>query len=71
MNRTAKRFGKTGAEVTPAKLGNDSSHGKAMVTPAPRRTARREKRRTAVIFGSRILFIFLPSLPSKNPGFVC
>src|SRR5260370_20522030 len=44
MNRTAKRFGKASGPVEAAKAGRDSSHGKAMVTPAPRRTVRREIR---------------------------
>ena len=46
MNRTAKRFGKAAGElVEPAKAGRDSSHGSAIVTPAPRKTVRREMRR--------------------------
>src|SRR5688500_9468618 len=59
MNRTANRFGKAAGAVDPAKAGKDSSHGKAMVTPAPRRTARRDMRLTE--FGVRlgILITFL------------
>src|SRR5215471_8107084 len=41
MNRTPKRLG-YGAS---ANAGSDSSHGSAMVTPAPRSTVRREMRR--------------------------
>src|SRR5262249_22706358 len=42
MKITPTRFG--GAAVAPvsANIGSDSSHGRAMVTPAPRSTVRRE-----------------------------
>ena len=46
MNRTAKRFGNAGAASwlrgggTP-QAGSDSSHGRAIVTPTPRRKVRR------------------------------
>src|SRR5438128_2319640 len=59
MNRTAKRFGKAAADLESAKAGKDSSHGKAMVTPAPRRTARREMRCAEFGFRLGILFTFL------------
>src|SRR5882672_4759221 len=57
MKMTPKRFGK----VDWPKTGMDSSHGNAMVTPAPRRTARREMR--LLDFGVRfgILITFLLS----------
>jgi hypothetical protein len=46
MNITAKRFGNeawfVASDAVPAKAGRDSSHGTAMVTPAPARTLRRE-----------------------------
>src|SRR5450432_3341787 len=42
MNSTAKRFGKAAGAGESAKAGWDASHGRAMVTPAPRSTARRE-----------------------------
>src|SRR6476619_5321342 len=44
MKTTAKRFGRAPVPVVvgSAKQGRDSSHGRAMVTPAPRRTVRRE-----------------------------
>src|SRR6185436_7639273 len=50
MKMTPKRFGN--AEVVSPKTGRDSSHGNAMVTPAPRRTVRREMRRDD--FGVRL-----------------
>ena len=40
MNITAKRFGNA-FEGVAANADSDSSHGSAMVTPAPRRTVRR------------------------------
>src|ERR1043166_1605519 len=45
MNNTANRFGNPGAGAVSAKARKDSSHGNATVTPAPRRTARRENPR--------------------------
>src|SRR5688500_15007734 len=42
MNSTAKRLGNTCAVVVLAIQGSDSSHGRAMVTLATRRTVRRE-----------------------------
>ena len=59
MNRTPKRFGKAPASVVSAKAGSDSSHGSAMVTPAPRRTVRREMRLADFFVRSDILFTFL------------
>src|ERR1017187_9745477 len=44
MKRTAKRFGKAAADPVSAKARREGSHGRAIVTPAPRRTARREMR---------------------------
>src|SRR5207247_2019375 len=58
MNRTAKRFGKAPGAVVSANDGRDSSHGKAMVTPAPRRTARREMRLADFSIRLSILFTF-------------
>src|SRR5687768_8840536 len=58
MNRTPNRFGNEAGAVGPAKDGSDWSHGKAMVTPAPRRTVRREMRLELVV-RLRILFTFL------------
>src|SRR5690348_2939640 len=43
MKRTANLLGGAPATVSP-KAGMDSSHGSAIATPAPRRTARREMR---------------------------
>src|ERR1051325_2933679 len=60
MNKTAKRFGKAAAgEVVSAKTGRDSSHGKAMATPAPRRTVRREMPPASFFVRLGILFAFL------------
>src|SRR5579872_1363851 len=43
MKRTPKRFGNTTGELVGAPTAeNDSSHGSATATPAPRNTARRE-----------------------------
>src|SRR5215475_13767152 len=40
MKSTANRFGNAGADCAgPHQAGNDSSHGRHIVTPAPRRTA--------------------------------
>ncbi|MDE3199060.1 MAG: hypothetical protein KGN84_22110, partial [Acidobacteriota bacterium] len=39
-----QRLGATGPFVVSPNTGIDSSHGRAMVTPAPRRTVRREMR---------------------------
>ena len=65
MNSTPKRFGKAAGEVVSAKAGSDSSHGSAMVTPAPRRTVRREMRWAD--FGVRFgILIHLSVL--RNPG---
>src|ERR1700720_856025 len=44
MNMTPKRFGNTAEAVGSPKAGSDSSQGRATATPAPRRTARRERR---------------------------
>src|SRR5579862_4196096 len=44
MNSTPNRFGNADAGGVSAKACKDSSHGNAMVTPAPRRTVRREMR---------------------------
>src|SRR5262245_3220154 len=39
INRTAKRFGNADADCAgPPQAGNDSSHGRHIVTPTPRRT---------------------------------
>src|SRR5215510_11066387 len=39
INSTANRFGNAGADFAgPPQTGNDSSHGRHIVTPAPRRT---------------------------------
>src|SRR5215831_6809456 len=47
MKRAAKRFGKAGAAPpaagSPAQTGSDSSHGKAIAAPTPRRRVRRSK----------------------------
>src|SRR3979411_409990 len=59
MKRTAKRFGKVPGEAASAKAGRDSSHGRAMVTPAPRRTVRREMRLAEFSVRWAILFTFL------------
>src|ERR1051326_6050707 len=50
MNSTAKRFGNSSGGAPHA--FRDSSHGKATVTPAPRRTVRREIRDAG--FGVRL-----------------
>src|SRR4051812_26260248 len=42
MKMAAKRLGNGAGEVVSAKAGRDSSHGRAMVTPAPYRSLRRE-----------------------------
>src|SRR5258708_32460458 len=62
MNRTAKRFGNVAGEAA----AKDSSHGNAMVTPAPRRTARREMLWADFEVRSSILFtcLFLGILDS-------
>src|SRR5690242_4697258 len=60
MNRTAKRFGNAAGAVVSAKTGRDSSHGKAMVTPAPARTLRREM--PSADFFVRMGILFRPSL---------
>src|ERR1041385_1410161 len=57
MNNTPKRFGKTAGPLESANAENDSSHGRAMVTPAPRSTARREIRGDCGVC-SGILFTF-------------
>ena len=44
MNSTPKRFGKAAGDGVSANACSDSSHGSAMVTPAPRSTVRREMR---------------------------
>src|SRR5262245_49806817 len=67
MNSTAKRCGKAAAGAatddaapSPAQAESDSSQGRATVTPAPRRTARREEDTGAadawviVVLGMRI-----------------
>src|ERR1700761_5378587 len=45
MKSTAKRLGKGAGVLESAQAESEGSHGKAMVTPAPRNTVRREKRR--------------------------
>src|SRR5579884_428621 len=42
MNSTAKRFGNAAGERVSAAAWSDSSQGSATVTPAPRKTARRD-----------------------------
>src|ERR1017187_1404472 len=59
MKRTAKRFGKVAADGVSAKAVREGSHGRATVTPAPRRTARREMRWAEFCVGWGILFTFL------------
>src|ERR1051326_1448079 len=59
MNRTAKRFGNAAGDVVSAKAEKDSSHGKATVTPAPRRMARRDTRPADFSVGSGIFFLFV------------
>src|SRR5437867_11500806 len=59
MNSTPNRFGNPAPGVVSAKAGSDSSHGRAMVTPAPRSTVRREMRLADCGFPTGILFTFL------------
>src|SRR5918998_1543330 len=59
MNRAANRFGATGTPPFTGGLpqtGTDSSHGRAIVTPTPRRNVRRE----TVRLGSDALMAFVP-----------
>src|SRR5947209_7497836 len=56
---TPKRFGNAPAPAVAALAANDSSHGRAMVTPAPRRIARRAIRWEEDFVESGILFAFL------------
>src|SRR5436190_15588864 len=72
QNKVAMRFGKAavsvGAGVTSApQVGSDSSHGKDIVTPTPRRKVRRvmRQRRASLDFrfGSRIGFNSLRGCP--------
>jgi hypothetical protein len=59
MKTTAKRFGNGAGDATSAKE-SDSSHGNAIVTPAPRRTVRREiPRANFLFFGCGILITSL------------
>src|SRR5262245_4176360 len=46
MNSAANRFGGSAFSAPRAPSGNASSHGSATVTPTPRRTVRREGRRS-------------------------
>src|SRR6266540_2208357 len=59
MNRAAKRFGYVPGVVASANSGRDSSHGKAIVTPAPARTLRREMPWADFFVGLGILVSFL------------
>src|SRR5262245_20919981 len=61
MNRTPNRFGKAPAVVVSAKA-TDGSHGRAMVTPAPRRIARRVIGLACFEVRLGILFTFLCGL---------
>src|SRR5690349_14969758 len=58
MNSTAKRLGKAGADPVSANAESEGSHGSAMVTPAPRRTARREILGAELRVGSGMLTTF-------------
>src|SRR5688572_18779362 len=55
MKSTAKRLGKGELGVA-AKADMDSSHGRAMVTPAPRRTVRRDSFISLAFLHRRALF---------------
>ena len=61
MNSAAKRFGVGRGGIPFGESGNDSSHGRAIVTPRPRRRVRRERVRlfsiTAAGFEVHILWV--------------
>src|SRR5687767_221914 len=62
MKSTAKRFGKGELDVVAANADKDSSHGSAIVTPAPRRTVRRES------FMSPDLLLLFTFVSSRTAG---
>src|SRR5215467_3384456 len=56
MNSTPKRLGYAPGEVVAPKTGMDSSHGRAMATPAPRRIVRREMGSVNLLVRAGMLF---------------
>src|SRR5215208_690072 len=66
MNRTANRFGKGELDGVAANADSESSHGSAMVTPAPRRTVRRDNFISLPLSGCGA---FLQELRARDDGF--
>src|SRR6185503_10418797 len=64
MNSAAKRFGGVFAAGSAPQTGTDSSQGKAIVTPTPRRKVRREIWNRRFSFVLRIDFIVLRVRPA-------